>query len=438
MNTSTVSPGDAPLPEGWIIAAQAWALTVACVGGVGNLVTLSTIAHQLYLDRMWRRGRYQHGKRPVVSLEGDTLLLLHLSFCDFLYCTINLPLTIVTYGYAIDPKKGDPSKVFCTGAALFRYVNALAEWTTLGLLTVQRCVDLGRFRGARFFRPRPTIFFIVAIWVGSVLLQMGALTEGHFNYDEETYKCDMTKPEARIFFYSLESLLPCGLMLTGCLSIIFQIWRNTRKLRAAGMPRDLVHQRFRKMLKSTALLLALLLLFLACIIPICVYNIMMLVTGRNQVSLGIGIFMFYWLQYAVNFMIYAASNTNYRKAYKYFFRSVAENARNFFKARTRRGETSTLRGSRLSSNITQVPDVCSTDLVSPHGTEVCPSSFHLINFHTLKDSHLEGHPLQHLDDKSSLPTIRRHFHYSSISSDGTPSSRRSTLTMETTIQEVMM
>ncbi|MPC55022.1 hypothetical protein E2C01_048954 [Portunus trituberculatus] len=65
------------------------------------------------------------------------------------------------------------------GAALFRYVNALAEWTTLGLLTVERCVDLGRSRGARFFRPRPTLLFIAGIWVGSVLLQLAALTQIH-------------------------------------------------------------------------------------------------------------------------------------------------------------------------------------------------------------------------------------------------------------------
>ena len=69
------------VPLGWIMAAQAWAWTVSCVGGIGNLVTICAIAYQLYLGRVWRR---RHGPvgRPVVALEGDTILLLHLSICD--------------------------------------------------------------------------------------------------------------------------------------------------------------------------------------------------------------------------------------------------------------------------------------------------------------------------------------------------------------------
>uniref|UniRef100_A0A0P4WSH0 G-protein coupled receptors family 1 profile domain-containing protein n=1 Tax=Scylla olivacea TaxID=85551 RepID=A0A0P4WSH0_SCYOL len=164
------------VPLAWIMAAQAWAWTVSCVGGVGNFVTICAISYQLYLGRVWRR---RHGPvgRPVLTLEGDTILLLHLSICDFLYCVVNLPITAITYNYALGRAPDTPSKLFCTGAALFRYVNALAEWTTLGLLTVQRCVDLGRSRGARFFRPRPTLLFIAGIWVGSVVLQLAALTQ---------------------------------------------------------------------------------------------------------------------------------------------------------------------------------------------------------------------------------------------------------------------
>lgn len=78
------------------------------------------------------------------------------------------------------------------------------------------------------------------------------------------------------------------------------------------------------MLKSTAMLLALLFLFLACVIPICVYSVYTLLDPDPiPVSVGIAIFMIYWIQYGVNFMVYAASNANYRAAYKEFFKLVA-------------------------------------------------------------------------------------------------------------------
>lgn len=179
--TPEADGSDAHVPEAWIRAAQYWAGIVSCVGVLGNLLTIFTIVHQLYLGHQWRqrhRSLYHNGTgrlqgnlvRPVLPLEGDTLILLHLSLCDFLYCIINLPLTAITYNYAFTEE--NPSQSFCTGAALFRYGSAFAEWMTLGLLATERCVDLGRSRAARFFRPRFTAVYLVAIWAASITLQL--------------------------------------------------------------------------------------------------------------------------------------------------------------------------------------------------------------------------------------------------------------------------
>ena len=75
------------------------------------------------------------------------------------------------------------------------------------------------------------------------------------------------------------------------------------------------------MAKSAGLVLSLLLLFLLCVIPISVFNILQALELNNKeydVPLGIALFMIYWVQYALNCILYAASNRNYRLAYKYF------------------------------------------------------------------------------------------------------------------------
>ncbi|XP_042894125.1 protein trapped in endoderm-1-like [Penaeus japonicus] len=324
-----------PAPEGWIRAAQYWAWTVSCVGVVGNLLTIFTIIHQLYLGHLWRqrhRSLYHNGTgrlsgalvRPVLPLEGDTLILLHLSLCDFLYCAINLPLTALTYNYAFSDET--PSRPFCTGAALFRYGSAFAEWMTLGLLATERCVDLGRSRAARFFRLRCTVFCLVAIWAGSITLQL-AIVKSNFDYDPNTFKCDIVNKAAGMAFYAVETWVPCGLMLTGCFSIVCQLWKHMKKLKNAGMAEDITEKRCKDMVKSTILVLSLLLLFLVCVIPICVYNIKVIMEkdiDSYDVPLGIFIFMIYWIQYGVNYLVYAAINANYRRAYKQFIQAIGK------------------------------------------------------------------------------------------------------------------
>lgn len=164
----------------WIKMTQIWVWTLTGVGSLGNLFTIVVILHQLCIGfvqkrrpgtyRQWN-GNTSRVERPVLPFEGHTLLLLHLSFCDLLYATVSLPLTATAYGYALDGATQELEGL-CPVAAFLRYTNALAEWLTLGLLAFQRCVDLGRWRSARFFQPAATGTLIAGIWVVSVALQL--------------------------------------------------------------------------------------------------------------------------------------------------------------------------------------------------------------------------------------------------------------------------
>ena len=45
----------------------------------------------------------------------------------------------------------------------------------------------------------------------------------------------MIDSQSKMFFYILETPLPCILMLTGAARIIYQVWNNKRRLLAAHM-----------------------------------------------------------------------------------------------------------------------------------------------------------------------------------------------------------
>ena len=81
----------------------------------------------------------------------------------------------------------------------------------------------------------------------------------------------------------------------------------------------MVARRDRNLARSTVLLLALLFLFLTCVLPVCAYNLHTLLSQSPGLHLNIAIYMLYWVQYGVNFCVYAAVNPKFRRAYRELF-----------------------------------------------------------------------------------------------------------------------
>ncbi|CAL4235810.1 unnamed protein product, partial [Meganyctiphanes norvegica] len=72
--------------------------------------------------------------------------------------------------------------------------------------------------------------------------------------------------------------------------------------------------------RTTKVILRLLLVYIVCVIPICVFNIIQTITCFAKPLKDVGIFLYciYWLQYCINNLIYVVSNDKYRFAYKQF------------------------------------------------------------------------------------------------------------------------
>ncbi|CAL4140116.1 unnamed protein product, partial [Meganyctiphanes norvegica] len=113
------------------------------------------------------------------------------------------------------------------------------------------------------------------------------------------------------------------LMTFGCFSILYKIWRNKMKLKNLGMPKELVTQRTLELWRSTAVLLGLLILYLVCVVPVCITNMIAILNSDHShdqevknIKTGIGVYMIYWIQYGINFLVYACGNPKIRKAHR--------------------------------------------------------------------------------------------------------------------------
>lgn len=77
--------------------------------------------------------------------------------------------------------------------------------------------------------------------------------------------------------------------------------------------------------KTTRLIMLLLTLYLVCVIPVCIYNVVIheseLGETKNQI-IGIALYCLYWIQYAANNFIYVVSNEKFRNVYRQFFSMI--------------------------------------------------------------------------------------------------------------------
>lgn len=312
-------PGEAYLMLGMIVT-----IVVMLIGSIGNLLTLFTLSHQFYLPR-----RYRH----IKDLTPDTVLIINLAFADLFYSSISLPFMFTTY-YRLSETGRDPweeGDTACKVSAFIRYANAIAEWTTLGLMALERCVTIYNFRTCRgpsqLFTTRKTVCYCCGIWLLAICFQLATLFDkfGTFGYNSYFVKCDFVDTNEtlnsvispRMVFFALESAVPCVLILIGYLVILFQVYSSSAALSIFGSyscQRMIAIRRSR----TTGVIVRLLFVYLVCVIPICVFNLAEAPNPGMHKNTGIIVYCIYWLQYCINNFIYVVSNGRYRRAYFQF------------------------------------------------------------------------------------------------------------------------
>ncbi|XP_042218880.1 G-protein coupled receptor moody-like [Homarus americanus] len=296
---------------------------------VVNLLTLCTLAHQF---RIPRRVRY------IKDMTPDTVLIINLALADLFYSSISLPFMFTTYYRLYNNKMNNTEECpwvegdsACQLSAFLRYTNAIVEWTTLGLMALERCVTIYNYRHSRapssWFTSRKTAAYCCIIWLLGMTCQLPTLTGnfGTFGYNPDYVKCDFICSgihskwlSPRVMFFALESMVPCILILIGYIIILMQVYSSSNHilslLRSRSTQRTIALRRSR----TTRVIVELLMVYLVCVIPICVYNISLGNKVNKHKEVGIVLYCIYWLQYCINNFIYVVSNEKYRSAYCQF------------------------------------------------------------------------------------------------------------------------
>ena len=103
-----------------------------------------------------------------------TIFILNLAFADSLYCAINLPLYAMQYL----KKRWIWGSDLCYITTAFRYINAFADWMSVAMIAVSRCISLVRPELAeKLFGGRNGKLIILAIWVYANLLILPIYTK---------------------------------------------------------------------------------------------------------------------------------------------------------------------------------------------------------------------------------------------------------------------
>jgi len=305
-------------------------LVVILVGTFTNLFNLVAFAYIYFA---------YPGKFPWMS-DRRVLLLLHLSLCDLLYCTIGLPpfVSIFSNGFFFG------SSSLCSFTAGLRNVIAYADIFTMSAIALT--TSLGHiFRNdCAFMRatntPKATLISCVLIWVLSFLIISPAVFEfsiakfgfGSFGWDSVMGICEVNK-DASVSLFS--TVCMCPHQVTSCRNpvglasgaVIYLIGVTIpfiilllshialeiyfiRKKSPLGTPQTTPKNQTMLVLLSLTYAI-----FTGVLFPV-------------ELGVQIDVFWYlvcyswYWWMYAVNIFIYIVTDQDFRKVYRHFLTDV--------------------------------------------------------------------------------------------------------------------
>lgn len=241
---------------------------------------------------------------------------MNLAFCDFLFCC-NYLLQLISWlildiGWYFGP-------TICIISAILRYIITCAEWMSVAIIAVIRCLVLTKIEIAeKYLSGYKKHAFIGLIWFYALILMIPFSFSdfGSFGYDCHLANCDFLPTEKGMqlirFYFVVTFSLPCTLILISYGIFLKHILTHSSFLKIHATT-DVKKAIAKRELKTTWTLILVCTCFIVFVGPLALLYYFFK-TSLPSAEVDLLIFSLYWCQYSLNFVIYAAKSEQYRKA----------------------------------------------------------------------------------------------------------------------------
>eukprot|EP00092_Neocalanus_flemingeri_P102960 GFUD01131698.1.p1 GENE.GFUD01131698.1~~GFUD01131698.1.p1 ORF type:complete len:390 (-),score=44.29 GFUD01131698.1:24-1172(-) len=287
-----------------------WVISLISSLGIGiNFLTLTAIPYV----------RWRYKTEFSILQSPPVLLVLHLSFCNLLYCGFGVPHFFQSINLGYFPY----GRNVCFWIALLRNLVAQSSIATQGFIAF--CVY-----NKKMFENGGTKYVIVLIWISSFITIVGDIfgITGEYKWTGSAYGCDAVYEDSKNFGI-LASVFGSFLLMLCSYFLISINLAERKKLMTKSMGMENVN-----LSKHISTFVFITLVFGTSVTPAAclAWGLTDLRAGKN---LTLVVNCLYWSSFAVGVLLYVLSNQRIKDAYVRFFSDVKTICKTFVQCQSK-------------------------------------------------------------------------------------------------------
>ena len=148
--------------DGINMLAGVWGIITFIIGAIGNLLTLIAIPY----------AKWKHRYDFHTTFYKTDIWVLHLAFCDFMWCIFCLPYGFLIPSFRWQYPQYPGSDTYCRNSLIIGYLTMTTDWLLLAFIAATRAIQIKvPYQWSMFCRSKLNILLLLlAPWILAVLI----------------------------------------------------------------------------------------------------------------------------------------------------------------------------------------------------------------------------------------------------------------------------